>query len=70
MKKLEKLLEMKIVWREVIPGGVEFIAEVNGEKCHLKMNDFPDQPLYTLTYKGRQVSFDDAPKIWQFPEID
>jgi hypothetical protein len=39
----------------------------DGEKCELKMNDFPDEPLYTLVWRGERIDFDDAPSSWVLP---
>jgi hypothetical protein len=69
MDELKELFKKKIIWQEVEPGGVEFTAEVGGTKCELRMNDFPDEPLYTIKYKGKQMDFDDATDIWEIPSI-
>ncbi len=69
MDDLKELFNVEIIWKEVTPGGVEFIAEINGEKYELRMNDFPDEPLYTISYKGMELDFDDAPKIWKIPPL-
>lgn len=70
MHDLKELFKKKIIWQEVTSGGVEFIAEVDGIKCELRMNDFPDEPLYTIRYKGMQMDFNDAPSIWDIPSIE
>jgi len=70
MKILKKLFRKKIIWREVTPNGVEFIADINGEICKLRINDFPDEPFFTLTYKEMQFDFDDEPKTWEIPSFN
>jgi hypothetical protein len=67
MDDLKKLFERKIRWQNVKDSGVEFIAEVDNEKCILRMNDFPDEPLFTLIYKGNQIDFDNRPALWEIP---
>jgi hypothetical protein len=40
---------------------------VGGEKCQLLMNDFPDEPLYTLKWRGTSLDLDDSPPSWKIP---
>lgn len=35
------------------------------EDCFLRMNDFPEEPLWTLFFKGEQIDFDDKPIFWK-----
>jgi hypothetical protein len=35
------------------------------EDCYLRMNDFPDEPLWTLYFKGKKIDFDDKPDWWK-----
>ena len=69
MGEIEQLLERRILWEESKESGVLFIAEIDGEHCTLRMNDFPDEVLYTLSYKGKDISFDDAPRLWVIPAM-
>jgi hypothetical protein len=69
MDSLEKLFKKKIVWHEKEVGGIDFFAVVEGERCELRMNDFPDEPLYTLKYRGSTTDFDDAPDNWVIPKL-
>ena len=34
------------------------------EECFLRMNNFPEEPLWTLFYKGESIDFDDTPPKW------
>ena len=68
-KIIKQILRASVVWREVVPGGVEFHAEVKGHTCKLRMNDFPEEPLYTLIVEGEELDIDDAPKGWSFPSL-
>ena len=38
-----------------------------GQKCELVMNDFPEEPLYTLSCDGETLDLDDAPPEWIIP---
>ncbi len=65
--EIEDILQREVKWKEEVPGGVEFFAYIDGELCQLRMNDFPDEPLYTLTWKNSQIDLDDRPIKWDVP---
>jgi hypothetical protein len=44
-------------------------AQVSGVECVLLMNDFPDEPLYTVEVSGERFDFDDAPASWTIPFV-
>jgi len=47
---------------------IVFIAEVESSQWGIRMNDFPDEPLYTLIVGGEErLHFDDWPKFWERP---
>ena len=55
-----------MVWQET--GNAQFPYEANDRGRHLKirLNDFPDEPLYTLLVDGVESRhFDDWPAQWQ-----
>jgi len=56
------LLKMKIRWMERRPASWE--AEINGVLCTLEMNDFPDEPMYTVRVGNSHVDLDDRPTCW------
>ena len=62
------LLKVRIVWKRVVPG--RWGATVEGVACSLRMNDFPDEPLYTVSALGEEIDLDDAPQSWriEFPQ--
>ena len=64
-KTINDLLVERIKWKEV--GTCEFISEIDQCECKLKMNDFPDEPMYTLSFQGESVDFDDKPQCWDIP---
>ncbi|SNB85173.1 Zn-dependent protease with chaperone function [Agrobacterium sp. 719_389] len=63
---IQRLLKEKIVWAKEA-GTPQWHGIHDGEKCELKMNDFPDEPLYTLVWRGERIDFDDAPSSWVLP---
>lgn len=58
----KELLLRSVRWRKVRDG--YWSATVDGEQCALQMNDFPEEPLYTVTVKGGSVDVDDPPRNW------
>jgi len=59
-----EIMKGRVFWTETIQGGTEFTGIFKGHICKLRMNDFPDQPLYTLAIGNDQASFDDIPRTW------
>jgi len=57
------LLHLSIDWRETKPG--TWVATVDGVECVLTMNDFPDEPLYTVHALGETFDLDDPPSAWR-----
>jgi hypothetical protein len=57
-------LRRKVVWRKGTASPWElYIAEVDDKVWTIRMNDFPDEPLYTLLIDGVPViHFDDWPE--------
>jgi hypothetical protein len=64
---IENLLDTEITWLEEV-GAPGWVGLSNGEKCKLKMNDFPEEALYTLAWKGLSLDFDETPPKWVFPD--
>ena len=65
--KVVELLALEITWSRVQAETPKWIAEVGGERCKLRMNDFPDEPLYTVELKGDFLDIDDPPAMWTIP---
>ena len=61
---LRELLEAKITWLPSDDPCV-FDALFNGEPIRLRMNDFPDYPLWTVFFLNQEVDIDDRPKSWR-----
>ena len=44
-----------------------FFANIDGELLLLRLNDFPDEPLFTLIRGLEIVDIEEAPKDWYIP---
>ncbi|NJC25864.1 hypothetical protein GGR27_001363 [Lewinella antarctica] len=54
-----------VVWYHDVANRSFFYSKQHDRsKTWLRMNDFPDEPLYTLHANGCEVHFDDLPKPW------
>jgi hypothetical protein len=58
----------KINWKRTTDPRHPFTARFEGEKCVIRLNDFPDEHLYTLVVDGEEVmDFDDWSEHWNRP---
>lgn len=63
--KVQNYLEEKLVWQRTTDPHYPYNAEFDGERCVLRLNDFPEDHLYTLLVDEAEVaSFDDWPDHW------
>ena len=61
-------LAKTITWKHTADPHYPFAAEVEDDKCVIRLNDFPDEHLYTLLVNGKEiVSFDDWSAKWSRP---
>jgi hypothetical protein len=66
--KIENYLEEKVAWKQGRDPIYPYEAECHSEKLVIRLNDFPDESLYTLLVNGEEVaSFDDWPGLWARP---
>jgi hypothetical protein len=64
-------LAEKIRWKQNADDAIQpYIAEFEGHKCLIRINDFPDDRLYTLIVDDKEVEgFDDWPEKWSRPRL-
>jgi hypothetical protein len=64
-KKINRLIWYPLKWYPLTNSERDFVTDkYSKDECYLRMNDFPDEPLWTLFYKGDSIDFDDTPSIW------
>jgi hypothetical protein len=57
---------MPMKWSPIPESERDFVSEgYHKDECYLRMNDFPDEPLWTLFYKGESIDFNDTPFVWK-----
>ena len=59
-----------IVWEHTGGGEFPYQAEIKGRTFTIRVNDFPEEPLYTLLVEGIEVEdLEDWPEAWVRPGI-
>ncbi|MDB6053215.1 MAG: hypothetical protein JWN25_738 [Verrucomicrobiales bacterium] len=66
IRTIQDLLTERIMWLKT-PERPQWSAKVCDELCELTMNDFPEEPLYTVRWRGQSMDIDDAPSSWVIP---
>jgi hypothetical protein len=67
MEYVKSLLSKKIEWQRKPAQIGEWFAIVEGDQCELAMNDFPDEPAYTVAVRDQTLDLDDLPSGWVVP---
>lgn len=64
---IPKELKMEISWTKTTNKGFPYVNEDNDDAIlKIRVNDFPDEPLYTLIKANRPIcSFDNWPPQWK-----
>jgi len=66
--KAQNYLEEKIIWKSTTDPLHPYRADFAGEPCLIRINEFPEDHLYTLIVNDREVAtFDDWPQQWTRP---
>lgn len=60
------LSDRNVPWQETQDSRFPYRATVESQDWRLRMNDFPDEPLYTLIIEGREIiHFTKPPSGWR-----
>ena len=59
---MDEVLRARLEWKKTGPGQWESV--LNEKRCRLTMNDFPDEPLYTVLVDEELMDIDDVPPGW------
>jgi len=63
--KINELLNKALNWKPILNNVRDFFCEsFDDEECILRMNNFPEEPLWTLFFYGESIDFDDTPENW------
>jgi len=64
---LKNLLSEPIHWKFNSEAG-GYYGLWNDEMLFLRLNDFPDEPLYTLIFGLEEINVEDRPPAWTFEQ--
>ncbi len=65
-KKIKWLFLKQLTWNPLPDEDGKYITSKYPEtECWLEINDFPDEPLWTLHFKGEKVDIEDTPILWK-----
>lgn len=63
-------LDKEITWRKPKYPDFAYATILDGDKLFLYINDFPDEPLYTLYVNDKKIiDIDDLPETWTFINV-
>lgn len=66
---VKEYLGMSVVWKKTPDPEYPYSAMIEGEQLVIRLNDFPEEHLYTLLENGIAVAdFDDWPATWMKAE--
>ena len=66
--KISNYLTKNMKWKRTPDSRYPFVSELEGKRCVIRLNEFPDEHLYTLMVDGQEVmSFDDWSAKWNRP---
>lgn len=62
----KQLVRMQIAWTETADVDFPYEATLDEHRLRLRLNDFPDEPLFSLFADDIHLAdFDDWPPTWQ-----
>ena len=65
-RKIDGLLWKPLVWNPADGGSRRYTTpKFRENECWLQLNDFPDEPMWTLFYKGEERNIEDTPLLWK-----
>lgn len=68
MNPSEEYLKKKIKWDRSNDSEYPYCIVIDGKTLILRLNDFPEEPLYTLIVDGEEIiDLQSIPSTWQIP---
>lgn len=61
---LEALQDTELTWIATRNDPTFFEAVFEGEHVQIRMNDFPDEPIYTVFFRGEEIDIEESPRKW------
>lgn len=61
----KKIVDARIQWQQL--SGPYFQSNFQGKIIKLRLNDFPDEVLWTLIVDGEELNLEETPPHWILP---
>ncbi len=61
---IQDIIEKRIFWHQDKKESTRFYSELNGVKVYLRINNFPEEPLYTVFLGTDSLDIEDKPVKW------
>ncbi|MFN4086540.1 MAG: hypothetical protein ACK4LB_11410 [Spirosomataceae bacterium] len=65
-KKINRILGESLIWNP-LQGKIRMFStdKYPQEECWIQINNFPEEPLWTLYYRGESIDIEDTPALWR-----
>ena len=63
--KIKELVKLKIKWTKKNQSKVLYVNNIEGVEVGLRLNDFPDEPLITVSTDEEVLDMEDMPENWK-----
>lgn len=67
MMNIRHCLSRPIKWNATADAEFPFVANVDGEEMRIRLNDFPEEKLYTLLTAEDEFEINEWPADWERP---
>lgn len=62
---LQALQNTELKWIATLSDPTFFDTVFEGEHVQIRMNDFPDEPIYTVFFRGEEIDMEESPRKWR-----
>jgi len=62
---LKALRDAEITWIATRGDPTLFDAVFEGEHVQIRLNEFPEAPIYTVFFRSEEFDLEEGPKTWQ-----
>lgn len=60
----DKIIASEVYWHRA--DACKYFAIFEDKRYDLTLNDFPDEPLYTLSFENSCIDIENGPRGWTF----
>lgn len=67
---LHAMQNTELAWIESRKDSRLFDAVFEGEHVQVRLNDFPEEPILTVFFRGQEMDIEESPKKWRLVHND